>query len=98
VESLPALLKLALALQEHAETPPATQSALAEAIAYTFDAQDKLPEEELGVVGFVDDAARLALALRQAPSAQAESLWTGGGLLNDLLTLIEQTTADFKNL
>jgi uncharacterized membrane protein YkvA (DUF1232 family) len=89
VEHLPDLVLLAINLIKDPSLPDRVKDVLVEAAEYVFNGGDILPEEELGVVGLVDDAIRLGDLLNEMIGHYTPALnvnWSGKG---DVLEIIE---------
>ncbi|NJL93470.1 MAG: hypothetical protein HC915_06930 [Anaerolineae bacterium] len=98
VKQVPALLSLVIALIKAPEVPFALKGRLGAALGYIFNAQDDLPEHELGPQGLLDDALVAVSVLHNLmqehpmhfPLALVQHYWAGEG---EIQVVISQVSA-----
>ena len=92
LEPVPDLLRLLINLVKDPHIPDDERELLAQTVFYVFDPGDKVPEGELGVVGLIDDAVRMADLLDEMILHHSPAIinnWTGKG---DVIEIIDHIT------
>ena len=89
VEHTTDLLRLVVNLIKDQHVAEPDRKKLYAVAGYVMDADDRIPESELGVAGLVDDAIMMALTLNEMVGLYAPQIrvnWIGNG---DILDIIE---------
>jgi len=92
IEQTPELLRLVVNLLKDQRTPDEEKQLLSTVAQSVFNQHDDLPEDEMGVVGLVDDVLRMAGALNLMIGRYSPLLvnnWMGKGNVLDLIEYID---------
>ena len=91
IEHTTDLLRLVVNLIKDQHLAEAARENLYDVVQYVLDADDAIPESELGVVGLVDDAILMARTLNEMVglySPQIRVNWSGDGEILDIIEYI----------